>query len=355
MQPTLMPDRRPLVVHDRRFRTHVSPQGHPERAERLEAIARALAPLLGGVSEIAPREATDDEILRAHSAEHLALLQKLEGQTTQLDPDTYTSPRSHEVARLAAGSAVELALRIARGEARSGFALTRPPGHHAERARAMGFCLINNLAVAAYALRAEAGMERIAIVDWDVHHGNGTQHLFEEERDVLFLSLHQFPFYPGTGALREQGSGAGEGSTMNLPLPAGCGNAEYGAAFEQIVVPTLLEIRPEMLLISAGFDAHARDPLASMQVSTEGFHAFASTLRALAEEVCAGRMLLTLEGGYDLQALGESVAAVVHALAEPEVRPEKFPALAPVGTSMIAGLREAHARSWTSLRQRQHA
>ncbi len=219
----------------------------------------------------------------------------------------------------------------------------------------MGFCLLNNVAVAAQALRAEAGLERIAIVDWDVHHGNGTQHLFEEERDVLFLSLHQFPFYPGTGALREQGSGAGEGSTLNLPLPAGCGDAEYGAAFEQIVVPTLLEFRPEMLLISAGFDAHARDPLASMQVSSGGFRAFASTLRALAEEVCAGRMLLTLEGGYDLEALGESAAAVVYALAEPEVRPEKFPALAPVGTDLIAGLREAHARSWSSLRGRAHA
>ncbi len=218
----------------------------------------------------------------------------------------------------------------------------------------MGFCLLNNVAVAAQALRAEAGLERIAIVDWDVHHGNGTQHLFEEERDVLFLSLHQFPFYPGTGALREQGSGAGEGSTMNLPLPAGCGDAEYGAAFEQIVVPTLREFRPEMLLISAGFDAHARDPLASMQASSGGFRSFASSLRALAEEVCAGRMLLTLEGGYDLEALGESVAAVVDALVEPEVRPEKFPTLSPVGSDLITKLREAHARSWTSLRQRSH-
>ncbi len=219
----------------------------------------------------------------------------------------------------------------------------------------MGFCLINNLAVAAQALRAEAGIERIAIVDWDVHHGNGTQHLFDDERDVLFLSLHQFPFYPGTGALRERGSGAGEGSTLNLPLPAGCGDAEYGAAFEQIVVPTLLEFRPEMLLISAGFDAHARDPLASMQVSSGGFRAFASSLRALAEATCGGRMLLTLEGGYDLEALGESVAAVVFALAEPEVRPEKFPALDPAGAELIAGLRAAHAQSWACLREREHA
>ena len=338
-----MPDPRPLLVRDPRFRTHTSPEGHPERGERLDAIDRALAPLLGGVSEVAPRAASDDEILRAHSAEHLALLQKLEGQTTQLDPDTYSSPRSYEVARLA------------RGEARSGFALTRPPGHHAERARAMGFCLLNNVAVAAQALRAEAGLERIAIVDWDVHHGNGTQHLFEHERDVLFLSLHQFPFYPGTGALRERGSGAGEGATLNLPLPAGCGDAEYAAAFEQIVIPTLREFRPELLLISAGFDAHARDPLASMQVSSDGFRVLAGMLRALAEEVCAGRMLLTLEGGYDLEALGESVAGVVRLLAEPEPRPEKFPALAPVGSELIGGLREAHAQSWSSLRGRAYA
>ena len=354
-QPTLMPDPRPLLVRDPRFRTHTSPEGHPERAERLDAIDRALAPLLGRVLEVAPRAASDDEILRAHSAEHLALLQKLEGQTTQLDPDTYISPRSHEVARLAAGSAVELALRVARGEARSGFALTRPPGHHAERERAMGFCLLNNVAVAAQALRAEAGLERIAIVDWDVHHGNGTQHLFEHERDVLFVSLHQFPFYPGTGALRERGSGAGEGATLNLPLPAGCGDAEYAAAFEQIVIPTLREFRPELLLISAGFDAHARDPLASMQVSSDGFRVLAGMLRALAEEVCAGRMLLTLEGGYDLEALGESVAGVVRLLAEPELRPEKLPALTPVGSELIGGLREAHAQSWSSLRGRAYA
>jgi len=340
---------RPLVVRDPRFRTHVAPDGHPEAPERLQAIDRALGPLLDGVEEVTPRPATTDEILRVHSTDLLALLGKLEGQSARLDADTYSSPRSLEVARLAAGSTVELGLRIARGEAQSGFALIRPPGHHAERAQSMGFCLINNVAVAARALQADAGIERIAIVDWDVHHGNGTQHIFEDERDVLFLSLHQFPFYPGTGALREQGSGAGEGATMNLPLPAGCGDAEYAAAFEQLVVPTLLEFRPEMLLVSAGFDAHAQDPLASMQVSSAGFRGFAATLRAVAEQACQGRLLLTLEGGYDLEALGESVAEVIRSLSESEVCPESAPPLCGVGNKLMRGLREAHAPRWPRL------
>ncbi len=349
-QTRFMPDPRPLLVRDPRFRAHVAPPGHPERPGRLDAIDRALSALAERISDVAPRPATDEEIRRVHSPDHLALLRKLEGQATQLDADTYTSPRSPEVARLAAGSTVDLALRIARGEARSAFALIRPPGHHAERARAMGFCLINNVAVAAQALREEAGVERVAIIDWDVHHGNGTQHLFETERDVLYLSLHQFPFYPGTGALHEQGRDHGHGSTLNLPLPAGCGDAEYGAAFEEIIAPTLLEFRPEILLVSAGFDAHARDPLASMQVTRRGFRGFTATLRAVAEEACEGRILLTLEGGYDADALGESVAEVIEALGEKEGRPGDFPPVSTRGRRLVDGFREAHAPRWTSLR-----
>jgi acetoin utilization deacetylase AcuC-like enzyme len=347
-----MTDPRPLVVRDPRFREHTPLRQHPERPERLVSIDRALDPLADRLRPLAPREATPDELLRAHGREYLEALRGVEGRSGQLDPDTYASPRSVEVARLAAGSLVEASLRVARGEAKRAVAALRPPGPHAERAAPMGFCLFNNVAVAAQALRAEAGIERIAIVDWDVHHGNGTQHLFEADRDVLFASLHQFPFYPGTGALDEQGSGAGLGATLNLPLPAGCGDAEYGQLFDELLVPVLLEFRPQVLLVSAGFDAHARDPLGGMTVSSAGFAGFAARLCAVADEVAGGRIVLALEGGYDLEALGESVAAVVEVLAAPERPQLEFPAPSPSGIAMAKKLREVHACHWHALRSK---
>jgi acetoin utilization deacetylase AcuC-like enzyme len=342
-------DSRTLIVRDPRFREHVAPDGHPERPERLDAIDRALTGLADQLREAEPRSATDEEILRVHTREHLAGLQGLEGRTTHIDADTYVSSGSMRAARLAAGSSIELAMRIARGEARNALGLVRPPGHHAERTRPMGFCLINNVAIALEGLRQEAGMERIAVVDWDVHHGNGTQHIFEAERDVLFLSLHQFPFYPGTGALHEQGMGDGEGATVNLPMPAGCGDAEYGAVFRELVTPILQEFRPEILLVSAGFDAHVRDPLASMQVSSQGFGAFASELRHVAEDTCAGRMLLILEGGYDLRGLGDAVAEVAQVLLAEDGRAARFPSPTPLGRQLVARFREAHAAHWQAL------
>lgn len=346
-----MGDPRPLVVHDVRFREHAPPRGHVERPERLAAIDRALEPLLPSVRELAPREATLDELLRAHERDYVDALLGIEGRTGQLDPDTFVSPRSLEVARLAAGALVDAALAVAAGEAQRAFAAVRPPGHHAERRAPMGFCLFNNVAVAAQALRARAGVERIAIVDWDVHHGNGTQHLFEAERDVLFASLHQFPFYPGTGALDEQGSGAGLGATANFPLHAGCGDAEYGQLFDELLLPMLLDWRPEFLLVSAGFDAHAWDPLGGMEVSSAGFGALAARLRAVADEVCGGRLVLVLEGGYDLDALGESVAEVVRVLAEPELASREFPAHSPSGMRVAEEIRAALAPNWRSLRR----
>jgi acetoin utilization deacetylase AcuC-like enzyme len=345
-------DSRPLVVRDPRFREHTPSRPHPERPERLVAIDRALDPLADRIRALAPREASEDELLLAHGREYLDALGRLEGRSGQLDPDTYASPHTLEVARLAAGSLVEASLRVASGEAKRAFAALRPPGHHAERLAPMGFCVFNNVAIAAQALRARAGVERIAIVDWDVHHGNGTQHLFEAERDVLFASLHQFPFYPGTGALDEQGHGRGLGATVNFPLPAGCGDAEYGQLFDELLVPMLLAWRPEILLVSAGFDAHARDPLGGMEVSSAGFAAFAARACAVADEVCGGRLVLALEGGYDLDALAESVAQVVSVLAEPRLGRREFPAPTPGGMQMAANLRAAHTTHWPVLRER---
>jgi acetoin utilization deacetylase AcuC-like enzyme len=345
-------DSRPLVIRDRRFREHRSRSVHPERPERLDAVDAALAPLADRIRDIEPRAATPDEILRVHSREHLDRLRSIEGAEAQIDADTYAAPRSLEVARLAAGSAIDLALAVARREAPSGFALVRPPGHHAEPSTAMGFCLLNNVAIAAEALRAQAGVERIAIVDWDVHHGNGTQRRFEADGNVLFLSTHQFPLYPGTGAVCETGQGAGAGTTLNLPLPAGCGDDEYEAVFDAVLVPVLREFRPEIVLVSAGFDAHADDPLASMEVTTEGFRALAARVRDVAEDLCGGRLVLTLEGGYDLDALGASVAAVTEVLAvsrdsiplsPTEKRPESR------AERLAAAFREVHSRHWQAL------
>ncbi len=349
-----MSDSRPLVVRDARFREHTPSRPHPERPERLVAIDRALDPLADRIRALAPREATEDELLLAHGREYLGALERIEGRPGQLDPDTYASPRTLEVARLAAGSLVEASLRVARGEAKRAFAALRPPGHHAERLAPMGFCVFNNVAIAAQALRAHAGVERVAIVDWDVHHGNGTQHLFEGERDVLFVSTHQFPFYPGTGALDEQGHGAGLGATVNFPLPAGCGDAEYGQLFDELLVPMLVDWRPDVLLISAGFDAHVRDPLGGMEVTTAGFAGFAARACAVADEVCGGKLVLALEGGYDLDALAESVAEVVSVLAEESQAAREFPAKSASGMRMAEKFREAHATHWPVLRRRAH-
>ncbi|MBW2280102.1 MAG: histone deacetylase [Deltaproteobacteria bacterium] len=339
---------RPLLVRDPRFRDHAPPSQHPERPARLDAIDAALDGLLDRVGELEPREAQDDELLRAHDKRHLDALRRVEGERAQLDPDTYTSPHSVEVARLAAGATIDLARSVARGDAPSGFALVRPPGHHAESGRSMGFCLVNQVAVAARALQAD-GVERIAIVDWDVHHGNGTQEIFEADRDVLYLSLHQFPWYPGTGALGERGRGAGEGATVNLPLPAGCGDAEYGAVFDAVAVPVLREFAPEIVLVSAGFDAHARDPLSSMELSSQAFGRFAAQIRALADETCDGRVVLALEGGYDLEALGEAAAAVVQTLIEPETPDFIHPCGTDLSRQLVEICREAHSGTWSSL------
>ncbi|MCE2392402.1 MAG: histone deacetylase [Proteobacteria bacterium] len=337
-------------MRDARFTQHVPPAGHPERPERMRAVDEALAPLGDALKPIAPCDAMDEDILRVHDRAHLETLRALAGRSASIDPDTSVSPRSYEIARLASGSLTDLARRVARGEAPSGFAAVRPPGHHAERHAAMGFCLFNSVAIAARALRANEGLERIAIVDWDVHHGNGTQHSFESERDVLYLSSHQFPFYPGTGALRETGRDAGRGATVNLPLPAGAGDAEYLAVYSRVAAPLLREFRPEMILVSAGFDAHAADPLASMRMSARGYARLTGLLRELADDLCGGRIVLALEGGYDLDALAASVSASLGALCERPSGTAPEGSLAPAWEEVVANLRAAHARQWPSLR-----
>ena len=307
--------RRVGVVEDARYGEHEAPAGHPERPERLAAVASAIAERAPEVERLAPRAAEDDEILLAHTREHLEQVRAAAARApTHLDPDTYVSHESFEVARLAAGAATDLACAVARGELGAGFAAIRPPGHHAEPHRAMGFCLFNNIAIAARALREREQIDRILLVDWDVHHGSGTQALFEADPSVLLFSTHQFPYYPGTGAAGECGRGRGEGEIVNVPLPAGCGDAEYVGAFQRLLVPVALRYRPQMILVSAGFDAHQDDPLASMDVTEDGFRAMAEIVRNLADDQCGGRVACVLEGGYAPRGLREGTRALLCAL-----------------------------------------
>jgi len=318
------------VLEDPRYREHAGPQGHPERPERLAAVGAAIAARAEPLVRTVPRPADDAELLRVHDAAHLARLAAATPRAPlQLDADTYFGPRSLEVARLAAGGLIDLARAVVRREVDSGLAAVRPPGHHAEAGRAMGFCLFNNVAVAARALQVEEGLERVLVLDWDVHHGNGTQHAFESDPSVLYVSTHQFPYYPGTGDFDEAGLDAGFGTTVNVPMPAGCGDAEYVGVMQRVVAPAARWFRPDAILVSCGFDAHRDDPLAAMEVSQEGFLALATIVRCLADELCGGRLVFALEGGYAASGLAEGTAAVLEAALRPTpyaVAPVEMPA-----------------------------
>jgi acetoin utilization deacetylase AcuC-like enzyme len=315
------------VIEDPRYREHRGPPGHPERPERLAAVAEALDAVRPSLLALPARAAEEDEILRVHERALVARVAAAAASApAQLDPDTFVSSRSHEVARLAAGAAIDLAAAVARGDAASGLAAVRPPGHHAETDRAMGFCLFNNVAIAARALQAVHGVGKLLILDWDVHHGNGTQQAFEADPSVLYFSVHQFPFYPGTGSFGELGVGRGEGATVNVPLPAGSGDAEYVGVVQRVLAPVARAFRPELILVSAGFDAHRDDPLAAMEVSAAGYRSMAALVRALAEDLCGGRVASVLEGGYAPRGLSEGVAALLAAWLEPPTRlPEPLP------------------------------
>jgi acetoin utilization deacetylase AcuC-like enzyme len=311
--------RRLAVVEDPRYREHVGPRGHPERPERLAAVGAAIAARREPLVRLAPRPADDGELLRVHAPEHLRRMREAAARApASLDPDTYVAARSESVARLAAGGVVDLARAVLRGEFAAGLAAVRPPGHHAEAARAMGFCLYHTVAVAARALQAEEGAPRLLVLDWDVHHGNGTQHAFEDDPSVLYFSMHQFPYYPGTGDFDEAGAGRGLGATVNVPMPAGCGDAEYVGVAQRVLAPAARWFRPDAILVSCGFDAHRDDPLASMEVSRAGFFAIAAIARALAAELCGGRLVYALEGGYSPTGLAEGTAAVLDATLAPE-------------------------------------
>ncbi|HEX5042359.1 MAG TPA: histone deacetylase [Candidatus Polarisedimenticolaceae bacterium] len=304
------------LVLDPVFEDHDTGEGHPERPARLRAVRRGLegAGVLTRCRLFPPVPATDAEITAVHDP---AYLRHVEGAVMRgarlLDSgDTVVCPRSAEIARLAAGSVVSLTRAVAARQVDRGFAAVRPPGHHAERRLAMGFCLFNNVAIAARALR-DAGVARVLVVDWDVHHGNGTQHLFEEDPTVFYFSVHQFPLYPGTGAAGERGRGAGVGATLNKPLPPGSGDDAFLAALREMA-EAAASFRPETVLVSCGFDAHTRDPLAGLTVTTDAFAEATRIVASVAEAFAGGRLVSVLEGGYDLQALSACAAAHVGVL-----------------------------------------
>jgi acetoin utilization deacetylase AcuC-like enzyme len=325
-----------LLITSPRFEEHVTPPGHPERMERAHVFDAVAARWMEkGGETLAPRAAVREELARVHGEEYLDRIAATAGRAVMLDADTFTSPESAEIALLAAGAAVQAA-EYALEQRAPAFALVRPPGHHAEAHRAMGFCLYNNVAVAAAAALAR-GLQRVAIVDIDVHHGNGTQWMFYDDPRVLYVSTHEYPFYPGTGAADEVGRGEGAGYTVNVPLEAGATDADYDLVYRAAVLPVLDRFAPQLLLVSAGYDAHERDPLATMRLTTAGY---AQVVRHLCDVAKRhGPMALATEGGYELTALAACLEASFAVLGpDPD-------SCAPPATGSARRARENHDRT----------
>ena len=306
------------LVYDPRYLDHDMGAGHPESPNRLRAIMQQLeqSGTAARLTRIEPREAENGWITQIHTPSYLAMLKShapITGRVS-LDPDTSMSPGSLKAAHLAAGGALAAVDAIMSGQVDHVFCAMRPPGHHAEAGRAMGFCLLNNVAIATRYVQKEHRLKRILIVDWDVHHGNGTQHSFEDDPSVLFFSTHQYPHYPGTGRATERGRGAGEGFTINVPMEAGEGNEEYHSVFQKSLMPAADAFKPEFVIISAGFDAHKDDPLANMGLTDAGYADLTTIVAGIAKRHAHARILSTLEGGYNLTALSASVDSHLTAL-----------------------------------------
>jgi acetoin utilization deacetylase AcuC-like enzyme len=301
---------------------HDTGHGHPERADRIRAIEALLESRdwLGWEPVEAPA-ATDEQLLRVHPREYVDEVRSRSERGAPFDMDTPTSPGSYEAALRAAGGACALVESLLSGGERAGFSGLRPPGHHAEAATAMGFCLFANVAIAARHALDALGAERILVLDWDVHHGNGTNALFHDSRELLFVSIHQWPFWPGTGPLDDVGEGEGEGYSINLPVPGGTGEAGFLSLIEHVVMPVARQYRPDLILISAGYDAHRDDPLGGLRLETSSFGGMSSRMQSLGDELGAP-VGAVLEGGYDLTALASSVAETMAVLANGAEPPE---------------------------------
>ena len=321
---------------------------HPENARRLKHVLEMLEKenVLERLTLLEPRRATDEELRRVHTPEHIARVRQVaQAGGGNLDSDTYVVPSSFDVASMAAGGLVRAVEAVLAGEIDNGFALVRPPGHHATPTRAMGFCLFNNVAVAARAALAEGWAERVFIVDFDVHHGNGTQDVFAGDPAVFYASTHQYPYYPGTGHWSETGHGDGEGTVLDVPLPPGVGDAGYAQIFVELIGPLAERFRPDLILVSAGYDAHWNDPLAQMNLSLRGYAWLGRDLVDMAEQLCDGRIVFALEGGYQLDVLACGVLNAFYAMLREDTIADPFgPSPYPERSvdDLIVRLRELH-------------
>jgi acetoin utilization deacetylase AcuC-like enzyme len=343
------------IVKDDKYMDHRPGAGHPESHQRLEVIYNMLEDpeMKGQLQEVPVRRATADELTLVHSPGYVSQVESTSGKDfSRLDMDTTTSSGSYEAALLAAGGLCQAISMVASGELDNAFALVRPPGHHAEMDRGMGFCLFNNVAVGARYAQESLNLDRILIVDWDLHHGNGTQHSFEEDPSILYFSSHQYPYYPGTGANNEVGVGRGEGFTVNVPLSMGYGDGEYAGIFEKIVRPVALEFDPDLILVSAGFDIHGNDPLGGMRVTPKGFAGLTASILNTARQCCDGKVVFTLEGGYDLAGLRDSVKDVLKEMAGlSETSHEDVASRADPGAleQAVNPVVQVHSRYWKNL------
>ncbi|MBE9502822.1 MAG: histone deacetylase [Proteobacteria bacterium] len=336
------------ILADGRYLDHETGP-HVETPQRLKVIYEMLQSekIHERTASIAARYASEEEIALNHTTSYIQQLKNM--GAGYLDADTILSEKSYDVARLAVGGCLNVVDDIMAGKISRGFAFVRPPGHHAERDRGMGFCLFNNIAVAARHLIKKHSLNKIAILDWDLHHGNGTQHAFYAEKEVLYMSIHQCPCYPGTGQLEEIGEEEGEGFNVNLPIPAGVGDEGYIEAFDKLFLPILEKYSPHIILVSAGFDTHYDDPLGGMKVTAEGFAEMGQALINIANQNCNGKIAFFLEGGYSLSALSESVKELLLRALEEKKSPLEEKAHLSNIVHLIEKAKNLHSKFWRDL------
>ncbi len=334
------------VVTDPLFIKHDPGPYHPESPERLKEIYSMLdtSGLNDLLTKVKPRTASSSEICLVHSEDYYKFVESSDGTSLSLDPDTSTSPDSFQAAMLAAGGAIELVDMVVGGELDNGFALIRPPGHHAERAQARGFCLFNNIAICAQHATEELGVKRVMIVDWDLHHGNGTMHSFWDRSDVLYASTHQYPYYPGTGALQDIGGKGAEGYTISIPLDTGMGDKEYASIFSSILLPVASAFEPELLLVSAGFDTLSSDPLGGMRMSPEGYGVLMAQMLQMAS-AASGKVVVCLEGGYDVRRQALAVEQVLRVMLD-DLKPDTTSEDPGAAQSIISAVQKQQSSFW---------